>query len=135
MIEFFIPMILPTKTHQEKKVRVVNGKPSFYEPQELKNVRNKFRTALHQFVPATPMNGAIRLHTKWCFPILAQHYDGEYKITKPDTDNLIKMLKDVMTELKYWNDDAQVACDIIEKFWANIPGLYVCIDCLEGLHV
>ena len=34
--EFFMPMIPPTKTHQEKQVRIVKGKPVFYEPAELK---------------------------------------------------------------------------------------------------
>lgn len=32
MIEFFMPMIPPETTHQQKKVSVVNGKPHFYEP-------------------------------------------------------------------------------------------------------
>ena len=46
--------------------------------------------------------------TKWCFP-KGKHSDGEYKATKPDTDNLQKMLKDVMTEVGFWKDDALVA--------------------------
>lgn len=36
MIEFFIQMKLPTVTHQQKKVHVVNGKPHYYEPTHLK---------------------------------------------------------------------------------------------------
>ena len=39
--EFFMAMVPPTVTHQEKKVHVVNGKPVFYEPQELKSARQK----------------------------------------------------------------------------------------------
>ena len=35
MTEFFMPMIPPTVTHQEKQVHVVKGKPVFYEPQDL----------------------------------------------------------------------------------------------------
>jgi len=38
-ISFFLPMIPPTATHQEKQVHVVNGKPVFYEPQEVKAIR------------------------------------------------------------------------------------------------
>jgi Holliday junction resolvase RusA-like endonuclease len=38
------------------------------------------------------------------------------------------MLKDVMTALGFWKDDAQVASEIIEKFWADIPGIYVVIE-------
>ena len=39
--EFFMAMVPPTVTHQEKQVRVVNGKPKFYEPQELKTARSE----------------------------------------------------------------------------------------------
>ena len=34
-MEFFMAMIPPTITHQEKKVHLVNGRPRFYEPDEL----------------------------------------------------------------------------------------------------
>lgn len=37
-IEFFMPMIPPTATHQEKKWRVVKGKPVSYDPPEDDNV-------------------------------------------------------------------------------------------------
>lgn len=127
MVEFFLPMVLPTKTHQEKQVCVVNGKPRFYEPAELKVARVKFRDSLAAHVPEQPFTGGVRLCTKWCFP-RGKHADGEYRITKPDTDNLVKLLKDVMTGLHFWNDDAQVASEIIEKFWAEVPGLYVAIE-------
>lgn len=125
--EFFLPMKLPTKTHQEKKVHVCNGKPVFYEPEELKAVRTKFESRLAPYAPTSPIEGAIRLVTKWCFPAMGGHMDGEWRTTRPDTDNLIKMLKDVMTKLRFWQDDAQVASEITEKFWAEIPGLYIAI--------
>lgn len=67
-IEFFMAMIPPTMTHQEKKVRVVNGKPVFYEPQELKAVREKLRSRLARHTPEEPYTGAVRLTTWWCFP-------------------------------------------------------------------
>ena len=35
-LDFFMAMIPPTVTHQEKAVHVVNGKPVFYEPEELR---------------------------------------------------------------------------------------------------
>lgn len=126
--EFFMPMLPPTKTHQEKKVRVVNGKPVFYEPAELKAVRSKLTAHLGQHVPEKKYTSAVRLVTKWCFPIIGKHQDGEYKATRPDTDNLQKMLKDCMTDVGFWTDDALVASEIIEKFWAKVPGIYIAIE-------
>lgn len=129
MIEFFIPMQLPTVTHQEQRTGIRNGKPFRYDPPELKAARVKFRDSLAAHAPEQSFTGGVRLCTKWCFPRGA-HADGEYRITKPDTDNLVKLLKDVMTELHFWNDDAQVASEIIEKFWAEMPGLYVAVEAL-----
>ncbi|GAB6170582.1 RusA family crossover junction endodeoxyribonuclease [Paradesulfitobacterium aromaticivorans] len=129
-IAFFVPMIPPTKTHQEKRAKCVNGKPQFYEPTELKAVRSKLQAYLAPYRPGGKYTGPVRLMVKWCFPLTDKHQDGEYKATKPDTDNLQKMLKDVMTDLGYWTDDALVASEIVEKFWAKIPGIYVAIESL-----
>ena len=128
--EFFMPMLPPTKTHQQKKVAVIDGKPVFFEPQELKAVRTKLQAYLGQHVPEQEYTGAVQLIVKWCFP-KGKHKNGQYKTTKPDTDNLQKMLKDVMTDLHYWKDDALVASEIVEKFWADIPGIYISISELE----
>lgn len=130
--EFFAAMIPPTVTHQEKDVRVVAGKPVIYEPRELKAARQKLEAHLAKYTPEKPYAGAVRLVTKWCFPITGKHHNGQYKTTKPDTDNLQKLLKDVMTHLGYWRDDALVASEIVEKFWTDMPGIYIRIDPLDG---
>ena len=133
-ISFFLPMKPPTVTHQEKSIHVVKGKPVTYEPAKLKAARSKLMAHLGQHAPLVPMQGAVRLIVKWCFPIAGEHTDGEYKTTRPDTDNLQKLLKDCMTDLGYWNDDAQVASEIVEKFWAKRPGIYVAAQQLEGTN-
>ena len=130
-VKFFVPMIPPTCTQQEHQVRIHGGKPQFYEPAEVKVTRSKLRDAVGPYRPPVPMNGAVRLMVKWCFPCGDSHSDGEYRITKPDTDNLQKMLKDVMTQNHFWKDDAQVASEICEKFWANVPGLYIAVEEIE----
>ena len=38
-LSFFLPIRIPTKTHQEKRVTVVNGKPKFYEKNRGKPAR------------------------------------------------------------------------------------------------
>ena len=124
-IEFFMPMEkVPTVTHQEKKWRVVNGKPVPYEPDEVKLARAKLRAHLGRFRPADPTRGGVALVVKWCFP-RGEHADGEYRITKPDVDNLQKLLMDCMTAEGFWGDDAQVASLVVEKFWAQVPGIYI----------
>lgn len=131
--QFFMPMIPPTVTHQEKKVSVINGKPHFYEPPELVQAREKLKSHLAQNRIGTPYVHGVRLVTKWCFPLDKKgvHKNGEYKTTKPDTDNLQKLLKDCMTDIGFWKDDALVSSEICEKFWAKIPGIFIRIEDVE----
>ena len=127
VIEFFMPMLPPTITHQQHKVKTVNGKPVFYDPPELKDARQKLMANMIPHIPEQPFTTAVRLTTKWLFP-KGQHKNGEWKTTKPDTDNMIKLLKDCMTVCRFWKDDALVVSEITEKFWADIPGIYVRIE-------
>lgn len=127
MTEFFMTMVPPTVTHQEHKVSVINGKPVFYEPPELKRARKNLMDHLAKHKPEKKYKHGVRLMVKWCFSRGA-HTNGEYRITKPDTDNLQKLLKDCMTSTGFWVDDALVASEIVEKFWADIPGIYIRIE-------
>nr|DAZ28674.1 MAG TPA: Endodeoxyribonuclease RusA [Caudoviricetes sp.] len=126
-IEFFMAMEPPTCTHQEKRVTVIKGRPVFYDPPEVKDARMKLASHLMKHKPRVCMEIGCRLVTKWCFP-RGRHKDGEYRITKPDTDNLQKLLKDCMTCCGFWKDDALVASEVVEKFWADVPGIYIRIE-------
>ena len=128
MLEFFMPMIPPTVTAQEHKVAVIKGKPIFYDTPEIKNAKDKLIANLIKHKPKERYDEGVRLITKWCFKNNGKHYDGEYRTTKPDTDNLQKLLKDCMTICGFWKDDALVAAVITEKFWADIPGIYIRVE-------
>lgn len=125
--EFFMAMIPPTVTAQEHKVTVKDGKPVFYDPPELKAARQLLIEHLAQHRPEEMLRGPVELVTTWCFPTQHDRLHGQYRITKPDTDNLVKLLKDCMTRTGFWLDDAQVAREIIEKFWvkSSPAGIYV----------
>lgn len=124
-------MVPPTITQQEHDIAVVNGKPIVYDPPELKMARQKIRDTLALHRLNHPMVGPVMLEVSWCFPLKGNHKDGEFKTTKPDTDNLQKMLKDEMTKLKFWKDDAQVCVEVICKYWAEIPGILIKIQSLD----
>lgn len=118
--EFFMAMEhVPTVTAQEHKVTIQNGKPVFYDPPDLKAARHELIDRLAPHRPETWFGGPIELTTVWCFHTEDGRLDGTYRITKPDTDNLNKLLKDCMTKLGFWKDDAQVCREIIEKFWVK----------------
>lgn len=127
MTEFFMQMIPPTVTAQERQVTVRNGKPVFYDTPAIKDAKAKLCGALIRYRPKEPFTAAVRLTVKWCFP-KGRHRDGEYKATRPDTDNLQKMLKDCMTKCGFWADDALVASEICEKFYAAVTGIYIRVE-------
>jgi Holliday junction resolvase len=123
-----MPMNPPTVTQQRHRVgKGKNGKVFFYDPPELLDAKAKLAAHPAKHIPEQPFTGAVRLVVKWCFPVSGSHSDGEYKTTKPDTDNLQKALKDIMTGLRFWKDDALVASEVAEKFWADVSGIWICI--------
>ena len=133
-MNFFIAMKPPTATAQEKKVAVVKGRPIFYDPPAVKAAKKVLTSHLILHRPDEPMTGALTLRTVWLFPRGKSHKNGEWRITKPDTDNLQKLLKDCMTIAGFWHDDAQVVREIVEKRWADEPsGIYIEVTPLEDV--
>ena len=131
-MKFFLQMIPPTATAQEKQVSVRGGRPIFYDPSPVKAAKKLLTGHLMLHRPDEPIEGAVALTTTWLFPKGKSHKDGEWRVTRPDTDNLQKLLKDCMTRCGYWKDDAQVVREVAEKKWSDDPtGIYIEIERLE----
>lgn len=125
-MNFFLSIDPPTATAQEKQVRIVYGKPIFYDPTPVKKAKQLLTGHLMRYRPKTPFEGAVELRTIWLFPKGRSHRHGEWRTTKPDTDNLQKLLKDCMTGCGFWKDDAQVVREVVEKRWSDEPtGIYI----------
>lgn len=118
-MKFLLSMTPPTATAQERKVVVVKGVPRFYDPKPVKAARALLMAHLRQHVPAEPLSGPLALRAVWRFPCGRSHKSGEWRVTRPDTDNLQKLLKDCMTRCGFWHDDAQVVRETVEKLWAD----------------
>lgn len=129
--QFFMPMNPPTATHQERRLGVRNGKPYTYEPPSVAEARVKLEAALAGHAPAKPYAQGVQLTVKWCFRADKAHPENSWRTTKPDTDNLQKLLKDCMTRVGFWTDDALVASEIVQKFYGRIPGLFIRVEPLE----
>lgn len=109
----------PTVTHQEKKVRVANGRPVFYEPPSLKEARALLAAKVKPFAPPEPWDCPVMLCISWRFRIPASRRavpgaGWVWKTTRPDLDNLRKLLQDVMTDCGFWKDDA-LLCSVVEE--------------------
>lgn len=133
-MKIFLLMEPPTVTAQETKVALVRNKPVFYKPEKVKEAKRELIKYLRPFKPDVPYDGPIELHVIWRFPRGKRHKHLEWRITKPDTDNLEKLLKDCMTEVGFWKDDALVVRETAEKMWTDEPtGISIEINCLDRL--
>ena len=110
---------------------VRRGRPVFYDTPRLKAARRLYEQALTDHRPDQPMEGALALVVEWYFPSRT-HREGELRVTRPDTDNLQKLLKDCMTRVGFWKDDAQVCRETVVKRWTRTrPGLLIEVTKLD----
>ena len=137
-MRFKLKMIPPTATAQQKGERVVKGYIHHYKKKNVAQAEAILRDALLPYVPAEPIEGQpIRLLTLWMFPYpksAKKHKPGydRWKITRPDTDNLNKMLKDVMTDMGFWKDDALIAVEQVWKVYSDEPGIWISVNTMEA---
>ena len=118
---------LPRTTAQEKgetiKYKRVGSKLVPYIAHFRKPEVQALRTILgYKIKPFRPKNTTIlpiKLEVYIYFDVKESAKWGKYKTTKPDCDNYVKELKDVMTDLGFWVDDAQVCSELTEKRWVR----------------
>lgn len=124
----------PKVTAQEKQVTFRGRRPIFYEPARLKQAKHILTTELLKFAPFKPIEKACKLTAVWIFaaPKSKKCKELSFKATKPDTDNLDKLLKDCMTKTGYWQDDALCVVEHIEKRLSKkIRGILLKIEEIE----
>lgn len=131
---FMLDFNPPTVTHQEQKIRVLWDKknkrhiPQKYNPPELEEAKQLYLAHLNQHRLPDPLLGPVALMVQWRFLTARKKLDQTWKTTKPDTDNLNKLLKDCMTQTGFWVDDAQVVHEAISKIWVvSDPGIMISI--------
>ena len=118
----------PAATAQEKKISTHDRKGRLYTRKRAMDSKKQFTGALFSHKLKEPYVIAIRFTAKWYFPKTKSAHDGQYKTTKPTLSNLQKMLKDGMTDLGFWKDDALIASTTVEKYWSNTPSIYIRIE-------
>ena len=133
-MKIFLLMDPPTVTAQESKVAMVRNKPIFYKPEKVKQAKAEIMKHLRPFKPKELMEGPIELKVVWLFPRGKRHKHFEWRVTRPDTDNLEKMLKDCMTEVGFWKDDALVVSETVYKIWSDEPtGISIELNALDKI--
>jgi len=87
--------------------------------------------AISKLKPDSPFTGPISLVVVFYMPRPKSHYGSgknasilkksapSYHVTKPDTDNLLKFVKDAFNKI-YWKDDSQVYLVTAQKCYTEL---------------
>jgi Holliday junction resolvase RusA-like endonuclease len=133
-INFFIRCNPPKTTAQaHRKATVINNRAMIYVDAEGKQLENDYISLLMPYVPQTPYYKSIIVDVLFVFPwrksekksVVQYHYVPH--IAKPDRDNAVKTLFDVMSMLRFWTDDDLISDGRITKVWGDEPGIGICI--------
>jgi Holliday junction resolvase RusA-like endonuclease len=141
-VEFFIRCVPPKTTAQQKGAfysphlkRIVH-----FKKKEVVESESDYMSLLAPHVPGEPLRGAVKFTAVFVWPFRkAESKRNKAKPlvpmdVKPDFDNLAKTLCDVLTKLRFWEDDANVTDGRVVKFWGANPGVYILAHELNELN-
>ena len=122
----------PNVTSQEKGFNKFTGQ--FYTKTEVTNLKN---TYYHEIRKAMFVNkltvprytGAVRLKTTFTFASSVKKNWGLYKLSKPDCDNMVKALQDVLGDMDFFETGDQQVVDLqVIKLWGSKPSVEIEIE-------
>lgn len=132
----YLPIDPPTRTAQQKGVRIVGGHAQFYEKKEVSEAKAVLKDALLEFVPDDPIKGAVSISVTWAFSTtVRKKLEQEFRTTRPDLDNLFKGLADCLTDLGFWDDDSQIVNLSLRKLWVKPADAHLSITISEYVEV
>lgn len=123
---------------------VAKGRPRFvratgraFTPQKTVNYEDRIEEAAARAMNGRePFAGALRLIVRATFLVPASWSQkrknaAHWKTSKPDADNIAKIVKDALNKIAY-RDDAQIAELTVQKQYGPIAGLTVTIEELKN---
>jgi len=129
---FFLECIPTTTTAQGKRQNKKTG--AFFKDKSHESAMSVMVGLLTPYRPAKPFSGPVLMSVAFVYPQLKSGPKNaregmQYRTTKPDLDNLVKGLIDVMASIHFFEDgDAQV-CDLrLSKMRGDTPGIAIRIS-------
>ena len=118
----------PTGTSQQKGERVVGNRIHHFEKKTVRSQRQIYRNAILEDLDGidTPhYDGPVFLDVTFYFAIKDKKRWGQWKTSRADCDNLVKLLQDAMSDIGFWDDDAQIANLHVRKKFDSKPGILI----------
>ena len=141
MIRVKLDIVPPTATAQQKGVFVRNGRAHFFTKQKVRDAEDFLAAMLAPHAPAEPLRGPVYFSARWCFPyrkseptrVTAAGREIAHTV-RPDLDNLEKNLLDVLTRLRFYEDDSQIFTKSTAKVWGPKPYLAIALKTEAELY-
>jgi|CXWL01.1.fsa_nt_gi Holliday junction resolvase RusA-like endonuclease len=136
-LEFFVPCNIEPK--QGDRVRIASTKAGkrfamHYTPGKVKRNAGNLAAIIAPHRPSEPLRGPLKLSVifQYAWRAGASKKAREAKLQpkdkKPDLDNCIKQLLDVMQSCGFFVNDSQVADLHAKKVWTTTPGVFVKLE-------
>lgn len=139
-INFFVPGIpkaQPRPRAFAKQVAPGKWAARAYDSGTAEGWKSSIATEAKSLIPESPLDGAIALRVTFYMPRPHSHYKRKgtlrdtaphFHTSRPDADNLGKAVKDCLTGLGFWKDDAQI-CDeqFVKQYCFGVSGAQITI--------
>lgn len=122
---------IPKGTAQQKRF---DGRTKHYfKSARLQQTEDFYLNELRSYAPTNPITGAVSLSIDFDYFTPTKKRRGTWKTTRPDVDNIAKLLIDCMTKLGFWLDDSQVARLRVSKHYAEGDNAQITISWREAV--
>jgi len=138
MIDVFCPCVPPKTTAQQKRANFKTG--VFFKDKKGAQAISTLEGVLMPHQPEKPVSGLVRLSVEVVWPwrnsdintkAKKAHAEKVGRIpcgSKPDLDNWVKNLQDVLVSLRFIERD-EFVCDLsVRKFFGEEPGIRVTVQ-------
>ena len=109
-IAFKTVIRIPRSTAQQRRFTSAGNHPTA----GMRKAAATWQALFEKFSPARPFGKGVPLQVDITLCFHGKEPLGP-KVTRPDIDNLAKMMLDAMTRAGYWEDDNQVASLLVAK--------------------
>ena len=136
MIRFELDIIPPKNTGQSgKRLGKVKNHCAMFKTKEAIATEHMYWSLLYNKRPSNMLGEALVAKFYYFFPYNSSVKRSIQKkgliipkTTKPDYDNIPKQIQDVMTQCKFWSDDAIIFNGGCEKYFAPFGKIVITIE-------
>jgi Holliday junction resolvase RusA-like endonuclease len=142
MIEFFVPGEPAAQGRPRTRVLRVGARhvAQIYNPHNADEWKARAQIIARPFLPSSPLLGPIRFALIFILRRPKSHYNRAglkpgaplWHVSKPDTDNFVKAIKDALTVVRMWGDDSLICDEHVRKIYQpeadDVPGCFVKIE-------